>query len=632
VILRRALALLVCVACWAALAASTGAAASAESGLHLRPTGGAQFPERSYVLSLPSEAYISPDAVMVREDGKVVKDVTVVPASVAQSGEFGVVLVIDASDSMRGDAIAGATAAARAFADNRQPGQSIAIVMFNKETNVALPLTTDSEAIAAVLAAPPPLGHATHLYDAVGQAVSMLEDANVTVRSVVVLSDGADTGSTQSLEEVGAAAEDAGVRVFSVGLRSNAFDAGALQELGRRGGGQYLEAETPADLEPIFGQLGSRLASEYLIHYNSNAPPDEKIIVSVTVDGYPGAVTAGYSTPSVSASGEPPFERPDIERFVRSTAGMVSTAALAALLIALALHFLIRPRSGGVRSRLAEFVSLPLLGTRPAAPEETKEALFDRADQSFGGAKWWARFKQDLEIGRVNIPPARILFWTIAATLLAVYLLTLIGGLIVGVLGFGIPLIVRAVVRQRANRQRQLFAEQLPDNLQVLASALRAGHSLVGALSVVVDDSPEPSRSEFKRVIADEQLGVPLEDAIEVVAERMQSRDLSQVGLVAALQHETGGNTAEVLDRVADTVRERFELRRLVRTLTAQGRMSRWVLTSLPIGLLLVITLLNPDYIEPLYTNPIGRVVLVVAGLMVVSGSLVIRKIIDIKV
>jgi tight adherence protein B len=193
-------------------------------------------------------------------------------------------------------------------------------------------------------------------------------------------------------------------------------------------------------------------------------------------------------------------------------------------------------------------------------------------------------------------------------------------------------LIVRAVVRQRANRQRQLFAEQLPDNLQVLASALRAGHSLVGALSVVVDDSAEPSRSEFKRVIADEQLGVPLEDAIEVVAERMQSRDLSQVGLVAALQHETGGNTAEVLDRVADTVRERFELRRLVRTLTAQGRMSRWVLTSLPIGLLLVITLLNPDYIEPLYTNPIGRVVLVVAGLMVVSGSLVIRKIIDIKV
>src|SRR5262245_29854706 len=112
----------------------------------------------------------------------------------------------------------------------------------------------------------------------------------------------------------------------------------------------------------------------------------------------------------------------------------------------------------------------------------------------------------------------------------------------------------------------------------------------------------------------------------------MQSKDLSQVGLVAALQHETGGNTAEVLDRVADTVRERFELRRLVRTLTAQGRMSRWILTSLPIFLLLVITTLNPTYIDPLYSHSAGRVVLVIAGLMVAAGSLVIRKIIDIKV
>ena len=151
-ILRRALALLVGGVCWAALGTSTGAAASAESGLHLRPTGGAQFPERSYVLSLPTKAYISPDGVVVREDGKVVKDVTVVPASVAQSGQFGVVLVIDASASMRGNAIVGATSAARAFADNRQPGQSFAVVTFNKDTNVALPLTTDSEAIEAALA------------------------------------------------------------------------------------------------------------------------------------------------------------------------------------------------------------------------------------------------------------------------------------------------------------------------------------------------------------------------------------------------------------------------------------------------------------------------------------------------
>ena len=133
-------------------------------------------------------------------------------------------------------------------------------------------------------------------------------------------------------------------------------------------------------------------------------------------------------------------------------------------------------------------------------------------------------------------------------------------------------------------------------------------------------------------MIADEQLGVPLDEAIETVAERMNSTDLRQVGLVAALQHETGGNTAEVLDRVAETVRERFELRRLVKTLTAQGRMSRWILTGLPVLLLVTITVLNPEYIDPLYTKSGGRVLLVIAAVMVTSGSLVIRKIINIRV
>jgi tight adherence protein B len=258
--------------------------------------------------------------------------------------------------------------------------------------------------------------------------------------------------------------------------------------------------------------------------------------------------------------------------------------------------------------------------------------LYDRAERSFEGAKWWGRFKMKLDIAQITTSPVQIVVWTAIGTFIAVYGLSLLAGPLAGLLGFVVPYIVRAIINRRVERQRQAFAEQLPDNLQVLASALRAGHSLVGALSVVVDDAPDPSRREFRRVLADEQLGVSLEDALEVVAERMDSRDVKQVALVAALQHETGGNTAEVLDRVAETVRERFELRRLVRTLTAQGRMSRWVLTSLPILLLVVITLLNPRYVSPLYSHSTGRFLLVAAAVMVAGGSLVIRRIIDIKV
>jgi tight adherence protein B len=125
---------------------------------------------------------------------------------------------------------------------------------------------------------------------------------------------------------------------------------------------------------------------------------------------------------------------------------------------------------------------------------------------------------------------------------------------------------------------------------------------------------------------------VPLDDALDRVARRMESRDLEQVAIVAALQREAGGNTAEVLDHVADVVRERIELRQLVRTLTAQGRLTRWILTALPPFLALIISWLNPGYLAPLFHHSGGRVILVVAGLMVVTGSLVIKRIIDIKV
>jgi len=112
----------------------------------------------------------------------------------------------------------------------------------------------------------------------------------------------------------------------------------------------------------------------------------------------------------------------------------------------------------------------------------------------------------------------------------------------------------------------------------------------------------------------------------------MENRDLEQVAVVAALQHETGGNTAEVLDRVTDTIRERSELRRLVQTLTAQGRMSRWIVSALPVILLVLITLINPRYMQPLFTTTIGHALLFVAIVMVVAGSLVIKRIVNIRV
>jgi tight adherence protein B len=260
--------------------------------------------------------------------------------------------------------------------------------------------------------------------------------------------------------------------------------------------------------------------------------------------------------------------------------------------------------------------------------------MLEGTESLLRGNSRWERFKWELRVAEIGMPAEQIAVLTVLGTIVMFFVVRFLSGSILFALFFtaAVPYGVRWYLKRALERRRQHFAEQLPDNLQVLSSALRAGHSFVGALSVVVNDAPEPARSEFGRVVADEQLGVPIEDALRVVAERMENRELEQVALVAALQRETGGNTAEVLDRVTDTIRDRFELRRTVQTLTAQGRLSRWVLTFLPIVLLVVITLINPGYIDIMYSSLAGRILLVFAGISVTAGSLAIKRIVNIKV
>jgi tight adherence protein B len=570
--------------------------------------------------------------VHVQENGNRVSALSVMPAAVADDKQFGVVLVIDASWSMRGRAINDALAAARAFAEKRNANQQLAVIAFNRTSKVLLPFTTDAEAIEEALAEPPPLGVHTRLYDAVDKALALLREANIGAGSVVVLSDGADTGSREGLAQLADAARDDHVRIFSVAIKSGAFKPAPLKTLANETAGGYSETASTAQLAAIYDRLGSQLASEYLVRYRSLAGPDENVRVQVVVDRVPGAASTGYVTPSLPEIAGRPFHRSLFEAFWQSPAAMMLVVLLAAGLFALALLAVLQPRRSTLRKRMAQFVSVHLPEERKRHAGVLTGRLMRTAEKSLESTRWWARFKERLEIAEIKIPAIQIVFWTAVGTLVVMWLLAQIAGTLFAVLGLGVPLAVRAAINRTLERRRYKFAEQLPDNLQVLASAIRAGHSFVGALSVVANEAQDPSRSEFQRVVADEQLGVPLEDALNVVVERMENRDLEQVALVAALQRERGANVAEVLERVTDTIRARFELRRMVKALTAQGRMARWIVSALPVGLLLAITVLNPEYVAPLFSKTAGQVLLIMAAVMVVAGSLVIKRIVEIKV
>jgi tight adherence protein B len=615
----------------AALLALAPAAQGKETP-RLTEAGGARFPDRSFVLTLPSGMPLAEGDVEVRENGRLVSKVSLVPAHEAAADQFGVVLVIDASNSMRGRAIEGAVAAARAFAAERNENQQIAIVAFNRDSTVLLPFTTDAAAIDAALAAPPELALGTNLYDAVDAAVTLLEEANVASGSVVVLSDGADTGSALSEEELVERATEARTRIFTVGLRSRQFERAPLERVADGAGGGYSEATSSHELARIYDRLGAQLASEYMLRYRSLAGPNETVHVTVTVNDAPGTALGGYETPPLPRSPTTTFHRSPLDVFWQSEGAMLVVSIASALLLALAVAALARRTRRTLRKRMAEFVSVAAPGAKKRSADLAHHA-FEEADNAVGRSRWWTRFKDDLELAEIRMPARQIAVATILATIVTTFVLYTAGSSLLFVpFGLAMPLVTRAIIRRKLDRRRKLFAEQLPDNLQVLASALRAGHSFVGALSVVVDDSPEPSGSEFRRVVADEQLGVPLEDALDAVARRMRSRDLEQVSLVASLGRETGGNSAEVLDRVTETVRERAELRGKVKALTAQGRMSRWVVTLIPVALLGLITVLNPEYIAPLFAHPLGRGLIVVAGVLIIAGNLAIKRIVDIKV
>jgi len=319
--------------------------------------------------------------------------------------------------------------------------------------------------------------------------------------------------------------------------------------------------------------------------------------------------------------------------FWSSSLATVVVVAACALIVGAGVVIVLARRSkrGTVRERVGEFVS----GEQPqeAGSASKQEDIFMRLARPFERERWWGELTERLDLARIDRAPLEVVNLTVLAALVAAALAVIVAHSVpLGVIAFlVVPLAARAVLNKAVERQRLLFCEQLPAHLQELAAALRAGHSMVSGIGVMAESASEPTQSEFRRVLADEQLGAPLEEAMRSVAVRMRTRDMEQVALVAELHRQTGGNMAEVLDRVAESVRARSELTLELRTLTAQARGSRWIVTSIPPILLGLIYLLNPRYLDSLFNTSTGQVLLCVAAGLIVLGSVVMGRIVNIE-
>ena len=378
--------------------------------------------------------------------------------------------------------------------------------------------------------------------------------------------------------------------------------------------------------------IGQQLSREFEITYRSQLPPLANAVVAVKVAGLAPA-TAKYTTPALNFSPQGTFEQSWIDKVITSPWLMVFVIVSVLALIGFAIFSAIDVRNRSLRRRMAQYVTVPSEEESKMRRTEVASILADTAQRTVGNQHWWQRFEADVELGGFSLSPLAIAGWTIVGGILSSIVAAVVFQSLWGLLlGLAAPFVTRFIVSRKVSKMRKAFEEQLADNLDVLAGAMRTGHSTMGALSVMVDSAVEPSKSEFRRVLQDEQLGVPLDDALNVMARRMRSQDAEQIALVMRLQREAGGNTAEVLDRVAEVIRGRAELRRLVEVLTAQARISRWILTGLPIFVLLALIFTGGDYLQPMLDSLVGKIALVVGGIMVMIGSFWIKKISELDV
>jgi tight adherence protein B len=603
-------------------------AGQAWADISMSATGNAKFPRRSYVVTLPESTRLLPDQVTVTENGLTVDGLRTAPVGASRRSKLGVILAVDSSSSMRGEAFAGALEAARAFARERNPQQPLALVTFGTESNVLQRFTTLDDEIQGALDDPGATGGGTHMYDAALRSIGLIRDAHLQGGFLVVLSDGTDHGSSATSDQVVAAARAAHVRIYTVGLESSAFDPDALSSLAENGGGRYSQATSAGELQEIYRALGAELSNAHVVTYRSLASPGREVKVRVDVAGL-GSATDSYTSPELNLNTAPADAKDSGPNWSGPGARLIIVIVVVSLL-ALAVLLVLETRRKKPRDRVAEFVS---------ETEEDKSLgatitgrIATGAERSISNASAWQGLGASLDVAGIEYTAGQVVLGTaIGAISLALLLGSIAGpvGLLPLVL---VPFGVWQFIQQRMKRERRLFGDQLADHLAVVGGSLRVGHSLTGALNAALDEAPDPARREFARAVADERLGMPLEDALELVSDRMDNREVEHISLLAKLQREAGADAGEMVDQVVSTVRERQELRRMVRTLTAQGRFSQIVLTLMPIGSLLFLTVAYNDYVAPLYHTSAGHIVLGLAAVLLLCGALAIRKIVTFKV
>ncbi len=601
------------------------------------------------LVSVPGTASVDLSSVKVTIGGTNAVATAVAAASSSDVARTAV-LAIDTSDSMRGKKIAAAKAAALTFLSAVPANIAVGIVTFDNSVHVLQRPSLDRAASQAVINGLT-LKLNTALYAGVRAAVAAT--GSTGERQVLVISDGKDNTGTP-LAPVTAAIKNSGVKVDTVALEQGVAAPAALSAMAAAGRGTVVSANSAA-LAQAFSSAADVLARQVVVTAKvpaGQSSTDASVTVSLSAGGAEHSASAYVQ---VKAPAPAPVVAPSLPVPAAASSSLlipapvmyVGIAAIGLGVIGL-LYMMLGTKSPEKRSSLEEHLQV-YSSTEDGSRRTREQMRTDHAQASSLAAQakqaaqnvlatnsgFEAKIADRLEGAGMALKSSEWLLLHVGiafgAGLIGLLItagnpVALILFLIIGAIG---PWVYLAMKR---SKRLKAFDSGLADTLQLMAGSLSAGLSLAQSMDTIVREGTEPITSEFKRVIVEARLGVGIEDALDGVAIRMQSNDFKWVVMAIRIQREVGGNLSELLLTVAHTLREREYIRRHVRALSAEGRLSCWILGSLPPVFLVYLTLTKPAYVHPMFTTPIGWLMCGVMAVLLSVGIFWMSKVAKVEV
>jgi tight adherence protein B len=582
------------------------------------------------------------EELTLREEGRLAP--TEPPVPLANAGiQRAVMIVLDVSVSMGPNgALEQAKESVAGLVSILGDDEPAGLVTFDSDVEVVVEPTTDHSRLTEALQDLSPGAQQSALFDGVKRGASLVEASATVQPNIVLITDGFDDISTATRPQIFSDLSRSGASMFAFTYgRLEPQDEDLISQLVDRAGGERVAAGDAAGLADGFESVQRTLTNQFVVTFASVAErgaTEVEITVagaSTTKSFVPGSVARGSSALDPAEVGGSPL--PDV-----FSTGAGKALAIGAIFLAVALGVysvasLMTKNESALDNALNPYID----GWKPDEDDDdtgfTQTALFQRAveiTEDFAERQGMLE-KVEKRLEQANLPlrAAEAIFVYAAAIVVLGVLLLAVNGLVVGVLATVlIALIPPAILNFLAKRRQKQFEAQLPDMLQLLSGSLRAGYSLMQGVEAVSQEVSEPMGKELRRVCTEARLGRELEESLDGVAARMESADFEWAIMAIRIQREVGGNLAELLLTVGETMISRERMRREVAALTAEGKISAIVLGILPPAIASVMYVVNPKYMEVLFTEPMGNAMLVAGIVMAIVGFAWMKKTIKIEI